>query len=136
MIFFIRQRLLRFSTAMIACTCVLVNLCTNTEIVTASDNIHKQNLDYTESKDVINNPDQGFYEPLYVTMTPKGVVYDTDTIIDEFQLYHLRIDISAFSKKVNGKEDIPFTDVALKQLDALLSTLNKKEKNAIINESG
>lgn len=132
MIFFIRQRLLRFSTAMIACTCVLVNLCTNTEIVMASANIHKQNLDYTESKAVINNPDQGFYEPLYVTMTPKGVVYDTDTSIDEFQLYHLRIDISAFSKKVNGKEDIPFTDVALKQLDALLSTLNKKEKNAII----
>ena len=91
MIFLKRQRLLRFSTAVIACTCVLVNLCTNTEIVTASENIHKQNLDYTESKDVINNPDQGFYEPLYVTMTPKGVVYDTDTIIDEFQLYHLTL---------------------------------------------
>ena len=50
----------------------------------------------------------------------------------ETQLYHLRVDISAFSKAVNGAADKPLTRPALDGLDELLSFLRGKDKNAVI----
>ncbi len=91
-----------------------------------------QQLDYTESTVRINNPDQGFYRPIYVKATEDGLTYNKNIVNAETQLYHLRVDISAFSKAVNGAADKPLTRPALDGLDELLSFLRGKDKNAVI----
>ncbi|MDE7330034.1 MAG: DUF4832 domain-containing protein, partial [Clostridia bacterium] len=84
---------------------------------------------YTESTRKIANPDQGFYTPLYVEVRDGGVYYGN--IDPSVQLFHLRIDISAFSSKAGGT-DKPFTADALDGLDGLLDYLCKNEKSAIV----
>lgn len=91
-----------------------------------------QDLDYTESTERINNPDQGFYLPISVTATEDGITYNENIITDDVQLYHLRIDISAFSKANNGTEDKELTDAVLTGIDKLLEKLNNHNKNAIV----
>ena len=93
---------------------------------------YKQNLSYEECTEVINNPDQGFYRPIYVKATEAGLTYNKNIVNASTQLYHLRIDISAFSAAVNGTEDKLLTDNALSGLDELLSFLKGKEKNAVV----
>ena len=93
---------------------------------------YKQNLDYSESIERINNPDQGFYRPIYVSVKEDGASYNKNIVMNSAQLYHLRSDISDFSKAVNGQADKPLTDKALKDLGGLLSYLNQKEKNAVV----
>lgn len=91
-----------------------------------------QFLNYTESTKRINNPDQGFYRPIYVNVTESGVSYNKYIVTDATQLYHLRIDISAFSKAVNGNADKELTAAALDGLKELLSFLKEMDKNAIV----
>lgn len=95
-------------------------------------NTHKQKLNYTESVQKINNPDQGFYRPIYVRVTEEGVTYNKNIVTASTQLYHLRTDISAFSGAVNGNEDKPLTQAALDGLNELLSYLKSKDKNAVV----
>ena len=92
----------------------------------------RQSLDYSEITDKINNPDQGFYRPIYVTVKEDGVTYNENIITEETQLYHLRTDISAFSAANNATADMELTEEALTGIDTLLSTLYEKEKSAII----
>ncbi len=91
-----------------------------------------QQLNYTESTEKINNPDQGFYRPIYVNMTESAVTYNKNIVTAATQLYHLRIDISSFSAAVNGESDKQLTQSALDGLDELLSYLKQKDKNAIV----
>lgn len=86
---------------------------------------------YEESIKRINNPDQGFYRPVYVKLTDTGAQYNGGFITDETQLYHLRIDISTFSSAAGGT-DKPFTSEALNGLRIIFETLEAREKNAIV----
>ncbi len=101
-------------------------------IVTATPISYTQNLDYSEITDKINNPDQGFYRPIYVSVTQDSVTYNENVITDATQLYHLRTDISAFSAANNETADIELTQEALTGIDNLLNTLYEKDKSAII----
>ena len=91
-----------------------------------------QNINTEESLQRINNPDQGFYHPIYVTAKENGVSYAKWIVTDATQLYHLRIDISAFSKAVNGDVDKPLTNEALRGIEELLVFLKQQSKSAII----
>lgn len=91
-----------------------------------------QDLDYSENITKILNPDQGFYSAACVQVGKDTIANRTYIINDRFQLYHLRMDISAFSNVVNGVEDIPLTQKALDNIDEMLSVYKKKEKNVII----
>lgn len=92
----------------------------------------RQNLNYAESTENINNPDQGFYRPVYVRVTDGGAGYNKGIISASTQLYHLRIDISAFSGAVNGVADKPLSESAVSGLEELLSFLNQNEKSAVV----
>lgn len=92
---------------------------------------YPQNLNYQESTERINNPDQGFYRPIYVRITEDGVSYNKNIVNDTTQLYHLRIDISAFSQANNETADKALTENALSGIDELLSYLYEKNKSAI-----
>ncbi len=82
-------------------------------------------ITYKESIDEFSNPDCGFYEPIYICCKTDGVSDISNTYLKYNALLHLRIDISAFSGKVNGKEDISFTQTMLKGLDALFAKIDK-----------
>lgn len=99
-----------------------------------SERLHtlKQYLDYTESIDAVDNPDQGFYRPIYVWVGENGVNYNKAVINDSASLYHLRIDISAFSEVVNGVSDKSLSAAAIEGIDGLLSILKQNNKNAIV----
>ncbi|MCI8458540.1 MAG: DUF4832 domain-containing protein [Clostridia bacterium] len=92
----------------------------------------RQEIDGGESLQKIDNPDQGFYRPIYVKVTTAGAIYNQNSITDETRLYHLRMDISAFSHAVNNESDMLLTDAALQGIGQLLATLREKDKNAII----
>lgn len=92
---------------------------------------YPQNLNYQESTERINNPDQGFYRPIYVRVKEDGVSYNKNIVTDTTQLYHLRVDISAFSQANNETADKTLTENALSGIDELLSYLQEKNKSAI-----
>lgn len=92
---------------------------------------HIQALNYQQSTERINNPDQGFYRPIYIRVTEDGVSYNKNIVDKNTQLYHLRIDISAFSQANNETADKPLTESALSGLDELLSFLYDNNKSAI-----
>ena len=85
--------------------------------------------DFKESTQFKNNPDQGFYSPNVITITPSGMKYYLDP---PEQVYHLRCDISQFSKAVNGYEDIELTDIVLQKLEELLNTIKSENRNVVI----
>ena len=85
---------------------------------------------FKESIDHINNPDQGFYRPLLVTLKPDSFSHGSN---NPEQVYHLRCDISQFSGAVNSDgKDKKLTDTALNGLDKYLSEIKKENKNAVI----
>ena len=96
---------------------------------------YKQNLNYTESIEKIDNPDQGFYRPIYVKVTESDTTFNKNIITKDTQLYHLRVDISQFSSKVNNSEDKLLTTEALNGIEELLNHLKQNNKNAIIRFS-
>lgn len=91
-----------------------------------------QNINTEESLQRISNPDQGFYHPIYVTAKENGVNYAKWIVNDSTQLYHLRIDISAFSKAVNGDVDKLLTNEVLSGIEEILGYLKQQNKSAII----
>ena len=108
-------------------TCLLCSACN-----TAKPQKYVQQLNYTESTQKIDNPDQGFYRPVYVRMTEDGASYNKYIVNANTQLYHLRIDISAFSSAVNGENDKLLTENALNGLKELLTFLKESDKNAVV----
>jgi len=93
---------------------------------------HVQSLDYSETLDVILNPDQGFYKPVNIKLTTDFSLNASNLLDVDYQLYHLRMDIGAFSQKVNGESDIELTTDCLNGIDSLLRTYLNAEKNVII----
>lgn len=83
-----------------------------------------------ESTETLNNPDQGFYRPVYTKVTETGVK-PNGNINSAARLYHLRMDISAFSAAAGGA-DKPLTQAALDGIDGLLADMRRREKNAVI----
>ena len=85
---------------------------------------------FIESKEIIINPDQGFYRPVRVTMTPDSFSSKKG---NPDQLYHLGCDIGQFSGKVNSdKKDKKLTEKVLNGLDDYLNSIKLQNKNAII----
>jgi len=115
----------------IACISVLL---TGTFLTACAQNLpsHVQDLNYAESVEKINNPDQGFYRPIFVKVNEDGVSYNKNIVNGGTQLYHLRIDISAFSAAVNGGSDKILSQTALVGLKELLIFLRQKDKNAVV----
>ena len=88
---------------------------------------------FKESTDDINNPDQGFYKPVIVTMKPDSFSHGSAS---PDQVFHLRCDISQFSGAVNSDgKDKKLTDTALNGLDDYLYEIKKQNKNAVIRFS-
>ena len=85
----------------------------NTNPSKKSDNFTSES--FIESIKPIFNPDQGFFRSVYITMTPDSFVNKTNKPIDD--VYHLRCDISQFSKVANKDKDKELTDIALNGLD-------------------
>ena len=99
-------------------------------IAFSSSTISYSSNNFIESKDFIKNPDQGFYRPVIVTITPSSFKNSTNR---PDQIYHLRCDISEFSGAVNSDgKDIRLTDIALNGLDEYLNKLKLENKNAVI----
>ncbi len=80
---------------------------------------------YKESIEEFSNTDCGFYEPVYVQCNLDRVSNVNPMLLKYNALLHLRIDIAAFSGKVNGKEDIEFTKEMLNGLDELFQRMNE-----------
>ena len=84
---------------------------------------------FIESTEFITNPDQGYYMPTRVYLTPNSFTYDKH---QTNQTYHLRCDLGEFSGAVNSeKQDKDLTTTALKGLDDFLYTIKSQNKNAV-----
>lgn len=86
--------------------------------------------DYVQSTEKILNPDCGFYRPMNVKLTADGGT--CSGINRDVSVQHLRINIGAFSKAVNGESDLLFTDKSLNYLNGVLENLLKNNKSAIV----
>ena len=124
----IKHKILTFITMIVLFACVVLSACVKKE----KPQGYVQQLNYTESIEKINNPDQGFYRPIYVRVAETGASYNRNIVNDATRLYHLRIDISVFSKAVNATEDKPLSQAALDGIKDLLAFLKEKDKNAIV----
>ena len=93
---------------------------------------YHQNLNYEEVTTAVLNPNQGFYRTACISVTPDGIKEIPNIISKNFQMYHLRMDISAFSNVQNGESDLELTLEALKSIEDLIETFFEAGKNIII----
>ena len=98
-----------------------------------------QNIDYSENSSLLYNPDNGFYKAEVFKLKPDGITYSSDKDFSQYnflkyenQIYHLRLDISAFSMANNGEEDLELTEKVLNDLDSLLNNVKSAQKNAVV----
>ena len=99
----------------------------------SSSSLSYSSNNFIESKEFIKNPDQGFYRPVIVTMTPDSFKNKTNK---PEQIYHLRCDISEFSGVLNSdKTDKKISEIALNGLDEYLNKIKLENKNAVIRFS-
>lgn len=85
-------------------------------------------INYSESLKELNNPERGFYEPIGINMQENN----NKVLNPKNNLVHLRVGIGTFSGKVNGKEDITFTDNMLSSLDQTLKNIKENGGSVII----
>lgn len=85
---------------------------------------------HLETLDAIGNPDQGFYRPSFVALSQDGAK-SGKPIYDGFTLYHLRVDISAFSSAAGGA-DGPLTQAALDGLESVIGFYEERERSVIV----
>jgi len=88
-----------------------------------------QNNLIIETTEKLMNPGVGFYHTAPFSLTKNG---GTDIQIMNYNLYHLRINIGAFSGAVNGESDLEISDAALDKLQENLEKLYQNEKCAIV----
>lgn len=93
---------------------------------------HLQELNYAQSTEDLLNPDQGFYRTACIGVRQDSIDNKNYVITNNFQIYHLRMDISAFSSVVNGEQDLPLTSVALSGIENTLNTFFERGKNVVI----
>ncbi len=125
----IKKRFLVIITLIAVIACGILSAC-GTKGEKPQGNVRQ--LNYTESVEKIDNPDQGFYRHIYVRVTDDGASCNRNIVNDSTRLYHLRIDISAFSAAVNGNADKLLTQAALDGINDLLLFLKEKDKNAVV----
>lgn len=86
-------------------------------------------IDYTETLDVIENPERGFYTPVALYMKKDKNV----DISPKEKLIHLRVGIGEFSGKMNAEnKDIEFSENMITCLNETLENIKKKNGNVII----
>lgn len=85
-------------------------------------------IDYSESLESFDNPERGFYEPIGYSLK----VADNEVKDLKYNLVHLRVDLSAFTKANNGIEDLELTEDALNALDKTLKNIKKNKGSVII----
>ncbi len=85
-------------------------------------------IEYTETLENIKNPERGFYNPVYIRYKEE----ENKPVNIKDNLVHLRLDIGAFSKAVNGKEDIALTNDMLEAFDQTLKSLKANGGTAIV----
>ena len=83
---------------------------------------------FQESLEELDNPERGFYEPVGYEMKASG----NEILNLKYNLIHLRVGISAFSKAANGNEDLLFTQDMLDALDGTLKNVKKNGGSVII----
>ena len=85
-------------------------------------------IDYSESLESFDNPERGFYEPIGYSLK----VADNEVKDLNYNLVHLRVDLSAFTASNNGIEDLQLTEDALNALDKTLKNIKKNNGSVII----
>ena len=99
-------------------------------IVSSSSSEKFSSNSFTESIEFIKNPDQGYYRPVKIKMTPDSFTNGTHR---PDQIYHLRFDMSQFSGAVNSEKiDKKLTTKVLEELDKYLYKIKAENKNAVI----
>lgn len=106
---------------------ILIILCININNSEAAE----QELDYTETLETFNNPERGFYTPVYIKYneTNNKVISENEA---KKNLIHLRLDIGSFSKAVNGKADIELTQNMLDSFEQTLKHIKSNGGTAIV----
>lgn len=106
---------------------ILILICININSSKAED----FKLDYTETTETFNNPERGFYTPVYIKYTENN-----NKVIGENEakknLIHLRLDIGQFSKAINGKEDIELTQDMLNSFNQTLKKIKENGGTTIV----
>lgn len=89
-----------------------------------------QEIDYTETIENFDNPERGFYNHFPYSFS----VTDNKPINSKLSanLIHLRLDIGAFSKAVNGKEDLELSEEMLNTFDTMLKKIKSNGGTAIV----
>ncbi len=92
--------------------------------------VKAQEIDYTETIENFDNPERGFYSHFPYSFS----VTDNKPINSKLSanLIHLRLDIGAFSKAVNGKEDLELSEEMLDTFDAMLKKIKSNGGTAIV----
>jgi len=85
-------------------------------------------IEYTETLENFENPERGFYRPVYIRYKEDN----NKPINITHNLVHLRLDIGAFSKVVNGKQDIPLTQDMLEAFNQTLKSIKANGGTAIV----
>ncbi|MBP5519796.1 MAG: DUF4832 domain-containing protein [Treponema sp.] len=107
----------------------------------------KQSISYVDSDAIIYNPDMGFYSAETVKIAANGSISNLSDVNDEinyksdkvysykssthFNLVHLKVDISAFSGRVNGT-DKDVENLNLSNLKSILQNARENNKTIII----
>ncbi len=87
-----------------------------------------EDIKYEETTEEINNPERGFYKPLFIRMSESGNVAANPT--DYF--IHLRVGIANFSKANNGVADKELSRDALDALDKTLKNIKNNGGSVVI----
>ena len=113
------------ATLVLVIILVMINFHTN-----ISNAVKKDETDYTETLESVENPERGFYIPVCVTYkeTDNKPIEEKDIS----NLVHLRLNIGAFSKAVNGKQDKELTQDMLESFDQTLKLIKANGGTAII----
>ena len=106
---------------------ILILICININSSKAED----FKLDYTETTETFDNPERGFYTPVYIKYTENNnkVIRESEA---KKNLIHLRLDIGQFSKAINGKEDIELTQDMLNSFNQTLKMIKENGETAIV----
>lgn len=76
----------------------------------------QKEIKFNETIEEFDNPDCGFYEPVYISCSDTKVSQVSKNYLKYNNLLHLRIDISSYSKANNGDSDKLFSEEMLTNL--------------------
>lgn len=103
-----------------------------------TSDLETQNINYTESLNLLKNPDRGFYYPCNIEGTSTGFDYSQvnsaigQAKADNKTLLHLRIDISKLSGRANGKKDLQLSKVDKEDINKAFDLVRTNKLKAIV----